>query len=337
MRTPGRARQTPSVSVITWQRHPSRAEEMAEALGGEAVHVYFPHLTSGVPRNLLRFALSTVVTSAHLLLRRPASVVVTNPPVVPGLLATAYGAVTGRPVVLDSHPTSFGAKDHAVSRRLLPLHRAMARRAAAVMVTTDHWVREVDSWGGRGLVVHEAPPRWTVAELAPRQQRRPRVLFVGVFASDEPVEEVVGAARAAADLDVHITGDPRRCPPDLLGSLPPNVTLTGFLDADDYRRAVEEADVVLVLTTEPTSVVRAGYEAVYARRPLVVSDTPVLREVFPGAVHTENSAGAIAEALRAALTADGPDRRAAALDLQQVRWADQLTRLRAALRGAPGH
>jgi hypothetical protein len=332
----GNDKRTPPVSVITWQRHAGRAEEMAQALGGTAVHVYFPGLTSGTAPNLVRFGLSAIVTAGHLLTRRPAAVIVTNPPVVPGLIATAYGALSGRPVVLDSHPTSFGAKGHGLSRRLLPLHRWMARRASAVMVTTDRWVREVESWGGRGLVVHEAPPRWQVAARKPGPDRRPRVLFVCVFGQDEPVEVVVDAARGLSDIDVHITGDTRRCPPEVAAGLPPNVQLTGFLGPEDYRSAVEEADVLLVLTTEPTSVVRAGYEAVYARRSLVVSDTPVLREVFPEAVHTPNTPGGVSAALRTALLrAEDPARLTTALDVQRSRWENQLAALKAAVAPKP--
>ena len=321
------------VSFITWQRHAGRAEEIADALGGTAVHVHQRRLSGSTPRTLLRYAASAALTAGHLLVRRPSAVVVTNPPVVPGLIATAYGAITGRPVVLDSHPTSFGAKDHAVAQRLLPLHRAMARRAAAVMVTTDQWVRVVEGWGGRGLVVHEAPPRWTVAPWAPRGGR-PQVLFAGVFGSDEPVDVVVAAARALPGVDVAITGDPRKCPPQLAADLPANVRLVGFLDPDAYRRAVEDADVLLVLTTEPTSVVRAGYEAVYAGRALVLSDTPVLREVFPDAEHAPNTAEGVAAGLERALAAL-PDagRRSRALERQQRRWAEQLAALQAAVGG----
>ncbi|WP_346621271.1 glycosyltransferase [Blastococcus montanus] len=326
----------PAVSVVTWQRHAGRAEEMAAALGGEAVHVYYPGLTSGVARNLGRYALSALATAAHLVVRRPRAVLVTNPPVVPGLISTVYGQLTGRPVVLDSHPTSFGAKDHAMSQRLLPVHRAMARRAAAVMVTTEHWVRVVEGWGARGIVVHEAPPAWTVSSRPDPGGRRPRVLFVGVFGSDEPVDVVMDAARRLPDVEVHVTGDPARCPAPLQASLPSNVVLTGFLGPADYRRAVEEADVLLVLTTEPTSVVRAGYEAVYARRALVVSDTPVLREVFPAAVHTSNTADAVADALRRALsTAGDPEPLDRAHATQQARWQSQLAALRQAIARGP--
>ncbi len=335
MRHPKRRRGSP-VSVITWQRHAGRAQEMASALGGTAVHVYFPGLSLGVARNLTRYGLSALTTAAHLAGRRPRAVVVTNPPIVPGLIATVYGRLSGRPVVLDSHPTSFGAKDHAMSRRLLPIHRAMARRASAVMVTTEHWVRVVEGWGGRGIVVHEAPPSWEVSRRHDSGGRRPRVLFVGVFGSDEPVDVVWAAARRLPDVDVHVTGDPGRCPPDLLASLPPNVVLTGFLGLEDYRQAVEDADVLLVLTTEPTSVVRAGYEAVYARRALVVSDTPVLRDVFPAAVHTPNTPDGVAAALTQALSHADPAQIETAHDLQQARWREQLALLRQAVTARRG-
>lgn len=325
----------PAVSFITWQRHAGRAVEFADALGGRAVHVHQTRLSGSRARSLVRYAVSAVATAAHLLARRPGAVVVTNPPVVPGVVAVAYGALTRSPVVLDSHPASFGAKDNAVARRLLPVHRFLARRAEAVMVTTDAWVRVVEGWGGRGIVVHEAPPQWRVAPWRP-PEGRPRVLFVGVFGTDEPVDVVLDAAAVLPDVDVLVTGDPAHSPqrlrPRLEHGLSPNVRLLGFLGPEDYRRAVEEAHVVLVLTTEPTSVVRAGYEAVYAGRPLVLTGSATLREVFPHAVHVENDAASVAAGIREALgRADQGAVMERALEQQQGRWDQQLQSLRAAL------
>lgn len=42
---------------------------------------------------------------------------------------------------------------------------------------------------------------------------------------------------------------------------------------------------------------RAAYEAVYAERPLVVSDWPILRELFPMAVHAAHTVEGLAEAI----------------------------------------
>jgi hypothetical protein len=43
---------------------------------------------------------------------------------------------------------------------------------------------------------------------------------------------------------------------------------------------------------------RAAYEAVYARRPLIVSGWPIARQLFPHAVFVEHHTSALADAFR---------------------------------------
>ena len=321
-------RERPAVVHVTWQRHGGRAEEIGHALGGRALHVHPAGMTRRrlVP---LRYALSLGLTVAGLVRQRPRSVIVTNPPVFPGLAVAAYCAVTRRPFVLDSHPGSFGDKDNVVAQRLLAVTRWLARRAAAVMVTVDAYAERVESWGGRGLVVHEAPPLWQVPP-APAGARR-RVLYVGVFSGDEPVEEVVGAAALLPDVDVAITGDLAKCPPGLREAATSNVDFVGYLGPADYAAEFARADAVMSLTTEPTSIMRSAYEAVYARRPLITSDWPSLREVFPHGHVAANRASELAAAVEQALR-DEPSTLEVALQEQQQRWTAQVAGLRSALR-----
>lgn len=329
MRRPSRSRTT--FCHVTWQRHGGRAEEFAHALGGRAVHVY-PRALSERRWVVLRYLVSVVLTAAALVRRRPAAVVVVNPPVFPGLVVAAYCRLTGARFLLDSHTGSFGVKGNAVAARSLGITRWLARRSAGVMVTTTSWVAEVQKWGARGLVVHEAPPSWTVPP--PRRTGRPQVLFVGVFSSDEPVEEVVAAAALLPEVDLLVTGDVDRAPAGLVDAAGSNVVFTGFLDQQGYRALLETADVVIALTTEPTSVMRAAYEAVYAERGLVVSDWPTLQEVFPLARHRGNDAAAIADGVRETLEDDPPaavERARSALAAQTTRWDDQLDAMRTAL------
>jgi glycosyltransferase involved in cell wall biosynthesis len=131
---------------------------------------------------------------------------------------------------------------------------------------------------------------------------RLRVLFVGRFARDEPVENVIAAAAMVPEIDIVVTGDLDRCPPHLLENAPGNVEFVGFLDPLDYEAAVVGADVIMCLTTESGSVMRSAYEAVYACRPLIVSGWPVAGEFFPSAVQTENLTSALVEALKEADT-----------------------------------
>ena len=326
----------PTVSFIAWTPIQGRSAEIAQALGGEAHCVFDRRFTRRryVP---FRYFLSAIETVRYLWDRRPLAIIVTNPPLIPGYLAVAYGAITGAPVVLDTHPGGFGAQGDRVSGRLQLAHRWLARRATACMVTDAFWVDKLEAWGAKGLVFHEAPPLWSVGP-ARAIDGTPKVLFVGTFGGDEPVDVVFEAARLCPEIEIRVTGDPKRCAPELLVGLATNVVLTGFLGHDDYAKAVDEADIVLTLSTEPTSVMRAAYEAVSAGRPLVLSDWPGLRSLFPYALRSANEPEALASAIRRAV-AEHDRLRAeagAARALQDVRWKQQLDDLRGHLGLAPG-
>jgi glycosyltransferase involved in cell wall biosynthesis len=321
----------PAVAFVAWTATPGRAVDIAEALGGEAR----PFNALGlVDRRLIpvRYLIDSLRTAWYLARRRPRAVIATHPPLFPGLIAYAYARLARAPFVLDSHISAFGLMNDRLSELMLPVHRWLAPRAAAVLVTDDELGAIARSWGARPAIVHEPPLAWPVAPAGPLRER-PRVLFAGTFQRDEPVAEVMEAARELPGLDVHMTGDLRRCPPDLRASAPPNVTLVGFLPGAEFARAIEEADVVLSLSTERVSVMRTAYEAVYAGRPLVVPDRPLMRSVFPYAVYVDVAPGAIAAGLRDAVArhAELVQAAAAARDLQWERWRAQLAELRAVL------
>lgn len=320
------------VAFLAWAPSAGRARDLAADLGGDALTVY-PSAVGGRRTVPLRYALSSVITVGHLLRRRPRAVVVQNPPVYPALISALWVRLVGGRLVLDNHPTSFGAKGNVQASRMLAVTRRLVRRADGVLVTTSDWADVVRGWGGHPVVLHEAPPQWSVSEPRPLGNRRPVVLFSCVFASDEPVSAVIEAARRLPELDMVVTGDQRRAPRDVLADLPANVTMTGWLDQQQYARQVDRCDVLLALTTEPTSVMRAAYEAGYARRLLVLSDWPASRALFPEAVGTGNTADAITAALRTAVA--DHDLLIRDLDVvqerQRERWRGQRRELRALL------
>lgn len=312
-----------------------RSAEVASACGGHARCIYLPALAAR-PLVPLRYAISAVLTVAHLARCRPAAVIVTNPPLVAAFVVRLCARACGSAFLLDTHPAGFGAQGDGVSARLQPAHRWLARRATCSLVTCDTWVRHLATWGAKAMVLHEAPPRWslpagTEASDPPGGRRsRPTVVFAGSFGGDEPMDVVLDAARRCPDVDLVVTGDVRRGDRRLLTSAPANVTFTGFLDQPRYVRALVEADVVVVLSREPTSVMRAAYEAVWACRPLVVTDTPTTRELFPTAVHVANSATGLSDGVHLALARRPELLRAApeALRRQEDRVARQMAELR---------
>jgi hypothetical protein len=322
------------VSFVAWSEDGDRAEEIAAALGGEARIFYDLHIVRK-PLVPVRYALSAVRMTAYLAWRRPRALIVTNPPIFPGLLGFAYSRLAGAALVLDSHPSAFGVAP--LAETMMSVHAWLARRARTTLVTVESLADVVRTWGGEADLVHEARPRYTVRRAEPLTSR-PRVLYIGRFAGDEPTANVLEAARLTPEIDLLVTGDVRKCPPELIDSAPPNAIFTGFLRGDDYRRAMEQADIVLVLTNHPMAVNRGAYEAVYSRRPLIISDLPAMRPLFPHAIRVTNDASSIAEGLQSAVRGHAALLEAAddALAVQDQRWRDQLEGLRARFGGDRG-
>lgn len=323
---------TTTLAYLAWGPVVGRSREIAHALGGEA-RCFYPLRIMRRPLVPLRYVLSAIQTIGYLVRARPRALIVTNPPIFATLVAYPYARLAKAPLLLDSHPSAF--RTDGPHSRFLPLHAWLARRSRRVLVTTDELAHQVLAWGGKPLVVHEAPPEWTVGPSMKRAVR-PSVLVLGSLSQDEAVEEVLGAAQLLPEVDFAFTGDTRRCPRAVLDSAPGNVTFLGFLGTREYPAALERASVAVVLTTWlPYAVPRSAHDAVYARRPLVLSDSPVLRELFPFAIKVDNNQESIAGGVREALARLDELEQLAdeARELQSRRWAEQLERLREAVSG----
>ena len=93
---------------------------------------------------------------------------------------------------------------------------------------------------------------------------------------------------------IHVSGRA----PIAQSELPANVRLTGYLPRADYENLLRSVDAVMVLTSAEENLVCGGYEAVAAGKPLILSDTGALRELYGrGVVFTANRADAIAAAV----------------------------------------
>lgn len=319
-------------AFIAWTQS-ARPRELALATGASYSVVYVK-LLGRVSLAPVRYLLSAIGTSWFLLRNRPSVVVATNPPVFPALIAHLLSPLTGSELILDSHPRGFGYKGSAVGQLMAPVHRFLMRRARATLVASPELAQRVLESGGLPLILHEAPPEWELYAEA-SMGAVPNVLWVTIFASDEPLEAVLAAARELDDVHFMITGDRRRAPASLIEQAPANVEFTGFWVDEGYARLISEADVMLVLTTEPASVPRAAFEAVEGLRPLVLSETPDLRELFPAAVFVDNTPNGIAAGIREAVSrhAELVAVASEARDAQRRRWRRQQRQLEALLEG----
>jgi glycosyltransferase involved in cell wall biosynthesis len=125
------------------------------------------------------------------------------------------------------------------------------------------------------------------------------VAVVNTFSQDEPLNEVLAAARHVPEVHLYITGKKKRVPPDVLASLPANVHFTDFLPDESYYGLLGSAHAVMCLTKRNHTMQRGACEALSLGRPVITSDWPLLRAYFhKGTVHVLNTPESIAQGLR---------------------------------------
>lgn len=268
--------------------HGPRSRVFARALG---IDLRFLHGTRR--RGLLiapwKYGYQAVATMVVLARRRPRVVFVQSPPSFAVFFVWLYAAVTGARYVVDAHS---GALDTHYWTWPVWLHRFLARRATATIVTNEHFAGRIASWGGRALVVRDIPTSFTVGEPPPLDGSF-RVVVVNTFAPDEPLEEIVAAAAAVPGVDFYVTGDTAggaRLP----RTVPPNVHFTGFVADEAFYGLMHASQAVLCLTTRDHTMQRGACEALSMGRPIITSDWPLLRSYFhQGTVHVAANAVSI--------------------------------------------
>ena len=137
---------------------------------------------------------------------RPDAVFLMVPPVFAALVVWAYGALHRAPFVLDAHTAAFL---HPRWRAWQWLQRALSRRAATTIVTNEHLASLVREAGGRATLVPDVPVRFAAIEPLARTTEF-LVAVVCSFNYDEPVLEMLNAARALPGVTFMMTGNPKR-------------------------------------------------------------------------------------------------------------------------------
>lgn len=293
---------------LAWTAFQRRQESMRDIAGFECW--FYPVPRSGKAGKLLSY-LRLLQQSVHDLRRAAPRVVWVQLPQVPALWAALiYRALAAHPVkiVADCHNAQLRAP---WSR--FPLARWSLARADAILVHNEAMqakAREIGWPMDKVLVVEDVPAagKDQPARGLARQQiaaPKPWVLFPGSFAADEPIAEVLAAARLMPECTFIITGRPERAAQNGhdIGSKPANVVLPGFLPLEVFDDLLREADVVMGLTREEGIQLSVCNEALGFGKPLVTSNTQILGKLFGSAavlVDTGNPAsiaGGCAEAI----------------------------------------
>ena len=280
--------------MISWAPYSRMSQTFARELDGKLHCIHYLRFQSPIhaPFKYVLMAIKTIIV---LFQEHPKAIHVQNPPFVAGLVVQFYCWLTGAKFVLHYHSAAFGkAWDWA-----LPLQKYIARKAVTNIVTNNHWAEIVESWGGHTLVMTDPFLDLPVGdEFSVNQEFN--VAFVSTFADDEPLEEVLSAAEQMPDVHFYITGNKNKKSKSFFENRPPNITFTGFLDPDQqYPGLLRAVDAVMVLTTRNYTLQLGGCEAAAVGKPLITSDWPYLKEVFPkGTEYVASTTESIIDGIR---------------------------------------
>ena len=302
------------ITYISWAESCSRSDHTARELGGRSHMVYAAGFGSHPATILFKYAVQWMRTSRILRAEKPDTVFVMTPPVFAALPAFWYAWRHRKKVVLDAHSAAFVMRRW---RYFLYLQRALCRRAVTTLVSNEHLAGIVRGAGGHATVVPDVPVLYSTRDAFPRSNAM-SIAVVCSFDFDEPVDAIFDAAAQLPDVSFYVTGNAAKLTANRR-NLASNVRLTGFLELPAYAGLLTSADAVMALTTLDYTMLRGAYEAIYQGTPVIVSDWPILREAFPeGAVHVDNSAASIVNAVRM-VAADRNGFRAGALRLREAK------------------
>lgn len=270
---------------IAWTSFQRRQVSMADDVGFKCV--FLPVNAKSKVGKVWAYLSNLIRTVGTLRAARP-RVVWVQLPQVPVLWAALLYRKLIRPdakVVADCHNAMFRPP---WSR--FPLGLSLFKYCDCVVVHNDMVEAQALAMGvprARVLVLEDVPPLVETKEAVPEPAclarfPRPWVVFPGSFAADEPIGEVLRAARLAPDITFVITGKTHNAKKHGhdISDPPPNVLMPGFLALNEFDCLLRHADVVMGLTKIEGIQLSVCNEALGYGRPLVISNTALLSSLF---------------------------------------------------------
>jgi glycosyltransferase involved in cell wall biosynthesis len=286
------------IMAIVWAPEERRTFNISKILGASLHNVHFllykrPWVAP------LKYPLQWLKTWYILVKNRPSLVYVTNPPIFAPLAVAMYCAVFRKTrFIMDTHSPALYSKKWGWT---LPLQRFVAKFAALNSVDQDRFKDLFESWGAKAMVMRFPPPSdefLSIARKTPVDSEF-TITVVNTFAADEPVEPIIEAARQNPNVKIYILGDTALADPELLKSVPANVTFTGYIRKNLYWEQLGKSHAVVVLTTYAYSLLAGAQESMWVGKPVILSDQPALREFFTkGTIFVENTGASISQAIK---------------------------------------
>jgi hypothetical protein len=230
---------------------------------------------------------------------RPEFVAAQNPSIVLAALVVFLRPIFGYKVLIDAHNSGIYPAE-GKSFFLKRISNWLQCEANLTIVTNQELKSVVESNGGKAFVL---PDRLPKVQQTPdlHLDGKTNIVLVCTFGVDEPYAEVFKAAQMiSTDIMLYVTGryDGKVDPHQVTA----NVKLVGFVPDDEFWALLSSSNFIMDLTVREGCLVCGAYEGVALLKPLILSDTKVLRSYFSeGCVYVSPNAESIAGGINEAI------------------------------------
>lgn len=317
---------------VAWTRFQRRPVTMREHFGYDLRFLPAMTINGSVYKAVLSYPMQALKTVRLILREKPDVLWIQSPPNILLHICWIIRLLVYRRLVLiaDLHNSAFSRLWFSV-----PFTRSLLNAFDIVLVHNEEVYRTARDMGIREdvlLVLEDKVPDFGFKDPADGAAETPYFVAPFSFSKDEPLREVLEAAALVPGVQVRVTGDKTRISDDtLISGKPANVQFTGFLPTKDYETLIAGAMGILCLTTSDGIQLSSAIEAVASGKPMIVSDTSLLRNLFSTALFVDNSPSAIAQSLRAIVANAAyyaeQTRTLRSDDERRMRWMDQAGRV----------
>jgi hypothetical protein len=304
----------PYIIYLAWAPYNRRAECFAKQLDAELCLIsYFKYRSpKWVP---IKYPLMAIKTLVVLSQKRPTIIFAMSPPLFCALFVFLWCLCFKSRFVIDAHTGSLISKPWI---KLKGLHQFLCRRAIITIVTNPYLVQLVESWGSHSIAMN--PPIVFPERKTVKLRGNHNVLFVNSFASDEPLTEILEAAKVLPNVNFYITGDCSIAPKKLINQSLSNVIFTDFIPYVEYIQLMQSVDGILCFSKRDYTLLSGGEEALFIGKPLLTFDFPFLKQFFSeGTVFVEQTVKSIHEGVQI-LIHNRRKLEKEMLHLQRIKW-----------------
>lgn len=294
---------------IVWTKYQARVETLKEVLNenlGKTEVVYRENPPAKPFRKILLYLEYFFKDLKYLISNKPERIFIQTPPSYALLAPIVYKIMfkNTTKIVCDMHNamtrrpwiSRAGTKFLIKKCDLIIVHNEIVYENILEQDLFNYYNKE------KILILEDKTPKFATNSINQRDSDRPLVFFPASFNNDEPIEEVINAAKLIPEFDLVMTGNYKKLKENFnitQESLPSNIKITGWIPTEDYNKLLLECDILLGLTIFDDIQMSVSNEGLGAKKVMVLSDKKALRQIYSdGALYTENKANAIAENLK---------------------------------------